>query len=159
MLTFLEDTEEARAAPKEVCEKQDEESSKTVKKNTRLKYIPGPIGALIDQAEHVGLQLTINQKDELEFRRSGRAPIPLAKWGKNAWAKEIKQHINADLLKELHEAVKPSYDEGGQELMPRRKDMVGFPPMVDRHATMALLNKNIRRPRKGGVESAKRPNR
>ena len=50
---------------------------RTVKSKNRHKYVPGPIGALMDQAEVVGLQLAINQQDELEFRREGRDPIPL----------------------------------------------------------------------------------
>ena len=41
------------------------------------KYVPGPIGVLIDQAEVVGLQLALNTNNELEFRREGRGPITL----------------------------------------------------------------------------------
>ena len=35
----------------------------------KIKYVPGPIGSLIDQAEVVGLQLALNTNNELEFRR------------------------------------------------------------------------------------------
>ena len=95
--------------------------AKLQKKKSKPKYVPGPIGALIDQAETVGLQLAINQEDELEFKREGRGPIPLTKLGKKVWKKEVKQHINDDLLQELHEAVKPAFDSEGQETPPRKK--------------------------------------
>ena len=72
------------------CEKfKRRKAAKLQKKKIKPKYVPGPIGALIDQAETVGLQLTINQEDELEFKREGRAPIPLTKWGKKVWKKEV----------------------------------------------------------------------
>ena len=67
--------------------------------------------------------------------------------GEKAWAKEIKRHINDNLLRELHEAVEPAYDNNGQEIPPRRKDMVGFPANVDRHATMVLLSNATKQPR------------
>lgn len=104
-----------------------------------MKYAPGPIGSLIGQADAASLQLTANQEDELEFRRIGRAPIPLTKWGKKAWSCEVKKHINDNLLRDLREAVRPAQDDNGQELPPRRKDTVGFPSEVDRQATTALL--------------------
>ena len=128
-----------KCAQKYFAKLRKNKGRRNAKKKTRPKYVPGPIGALIDQAETVGLHLTINQNDELEFTREGRGPIPLTKRGKTVWVKEVKQHINDDLLKELHDAVKPAQDDGGQEIPTRRKDMVGFPSMVDRHATMALL--------------------
>lgn len=131
-----------------VASNQDNHQAKKAEPtDEKLNYVPGPIGSLIDQAEVVGLQLAVNQQGELEFRRDGRAPIPFTKSGKKAWSKEIKRHINDNLLRELHEAVEPAYDRSGQEIPPRRKDMVGFPANVDRRATMALLNNLIRRPR------------
>ena len=92
----------------------------------KLKYVPGPIGALIDQAGVIGLNLTINSNKELEFTREGRGPIPLIGWNKKAWRQEIKRHINDDLLKELHDAVAPAQDDEGKEIPPRRKDMLGL---------------------------------
>ena len=83
--------------------------------------------------------MAINTQNELEFRREGRGPIPLVGWNRKAWKQEIKRHINDDLLRELHDAVAPAWDEDGKEIPPRRKDMVGFPETVDRHATLALL--------------------
>ena len=114
----------------------------------RLQYVPGPIGALVDQAELVGLQVKINDKDELELAREGREPIPITGWGKKAWTEEVKRHINDDLLRELHDAVKPELDEQGSPIPPRRKDMVGFPEAVDRQATLAILNNTVRKPTK-----------
>ena len=150
MLTFPKSREKAKEVIPDPGNDghKSKHSKEAKKKKAKPKYVPGPIGSLIDQAETVGLQLTINQSNELEFKREGRGAIPLTKWGKKAWAKEIRQHINDDLLKELHDAVKVAYDDEGQELEPRRKDMVGFPALVDRHATMALLNNTIRRPRR-----------
>ena len=46
-------------------------------KMERLKYVPGPIGSLIDQAAVVGLQLQINADNDLVFGREEREPIPL----------------------------------------------------------------------------------
>ena len=138
-----EKEQEAARSTNEAPEEQEVQP----REQPKPKYVPGPIGALIDQAEVVGLHLTINRQEELEFRTNGRGPIPLTRWGKKAWAKEIKRHINDDLLKELHEAVKPDHDNEGKAIPPRRKDMVGFPEEVDRHATMALLKKTIKQPR------------
>ena len=58
------------------------------KKKGKPKYVPGPIGALIDQAAVVGLHLIVNSKDELEFQRKGRGSIPLTGWSKKAWKKK-----------------------------------------------------------------------
>ena len=60
---------------------------------------------MIDQAEAVGLQLAVNDRNEIEFRREGRTPIPLTRWGKKSWSYEIKKHINDNLLRDLYEAV------------------------------------------------------
>ena len=61
VLTFLEGQKGKREPPtKQPREVQEEKCSKAAKKKTKPKYVPGPIGALIDQAETVGLQLTIN---------------------------------------------------------------------------------------------------
>ena len=122
-------------------ETPEEKQNKKRKKQLKPTYVPSPIGALIDQARTMGLHLVTNQQNELEFQREGRSAIPLTKWGNKSWTKEVKKQINDDLLKELHEAVKPDFDKEGNPLMPRRKDMVGFPEMVDRHATMALLKR------------------
>ena len=128
LLTFPEAQQRNDNIPtKGISKKQEDSCDKTAKIKTKPKYVPGPIGARIDQAEVVGFQLAINQQDELEFRREGRSPIPLTRWGKKAWAKEIKKHINDDLLQELYEAVKPAYDNEGQEIPPRRKEMVECP--------------------------------
>ena len=148
MLTFPENPKEKeQEATRSTNELPEEEQEMQSREQPKLKHVPGPIGALIDQAEVVGLQLAINRRNELEIRRSGRGPIPSTKWGKKAWTKEIKRHINDDLLKELHEAVKPDYDNEGKAIPPMRKGMVGFPEEVDRHATMALLKKTIKLPR------------
>ena len=103
-------------------EKQDKQSRKERKADAsgKLKYVPGPIGALIDQAEVVGLHLALNSGNGLEFQREGRGPIPLAGWNRKAWNKEVKKHINGDLLRELHEAVAPAHDAEGKEIPPRR---------------------------------------
>ena len=114
----------------------------------KLKYVPGPIGSLIDQAGAVGLHLAVNTNNDLEFRREGRGPIPLTGWNKKAWKQEIKKHMNHDLLRELHDAVAPAYDTEGTDIPPRRKDMVGFPETVDRQATLALLKNSIRKSNK-----------
>ena len=79
----------------------------------KLKYVPGPVGALIDQAAIVGLNLVINSDNELEFQREGRGPIPLIGWNRKAWKQEVKRHINDDLLRELHEAVALAHDNEG----------------------------------------------
>ena len=63
-------------------------SNQGEKKKGKPKYVPGPIGALIDQAAVVGLHLTVNAKDELEFQRKGRGSIPLTGWNKKAWKKK-----------------------------------------------------------------------
>ena len=89
--------------------------------------------------------MVTNSSNELEFQRKGRGPIPLTEWNKKDWKREIKKHINDDLLKELHEAVATAYDEEGYELEPRRKDMVGFPEYVDRQATMAIVKNKLRK--------------
>ena len=66
--------------------------------NKKLKYVPGPIGSLIGQAEVVGLRLTVNRSDELESQREGRAPIPVTKWEKkacpSALLEEVVQNVN-----------------------------------------------------------------
>lgn len=56
--------------------KQEESKNKAANNKSRPNDVPGPIGALMDQAEVVGLHLATNQQDELEFRREGRSPIP-----------------------------------------------------------------------------------
>lgn len=114
----------------------------------KLKYVPGPVGAFIDQAADVGLHLVVNSKNELEFQREGRGPIPLIGWNRKAWKQEVKRHINDDLLRELHDAVTPAHDNEGNELPPGRKDMVGFPANVDRQATMAIIKNRIRKSQK-----------
>ena len=100
--------EKDKEATKNTNELRNENHDLQPKKKPKLQCVPGAIGALIDQAEVVGLQLAVNQQDELEFRRDGRGSIPLTRWGKKAWTTEIKKHINGDLLQELHEAVKPA---------------------------------------------------
>ena len=88
VLIFPEGQKEDGKNPTEgTSEKQEESRNKDVKSKNRPKYVPGPIGALMDQTEVVGLQLAINQQDELEFRREGRSPIPLTRWGKKVWTK------------------------------------------------------------------------
>ena len=67
----------------------------------------------------------------------------------------MKKRNNDKLLHELHEAVEPAYDPKGQEITPKRKDMVGSPAVVDRHATMALLKNAIRKPRNNGDSKSK----
>ena len=70
VLTFPEGQKGKSETPaKRLREVQEETSNKVARTKANPKYVPGPIGALIDQAEVVGLQLTINHKDELEFRR------------------------------------------------------------------------------------------
>lgn len=98
------------------------------------------------------LRLTVNRSAEMEFQREGRAPILVTRWGEKAWTKEIKKHINDDLLLELHDAARVAHDISHHEIPPRRKDIVGFPAGVDKHATMALLNNTIRKPNKEGKE-------
>lgn len=59
--------------------------------SVKLKYVPGPIGSLIDQAAVVGLQMRLNAKGELEFGREEREPIPLIGLNKKAWNDEVKK--------------------------------------------------------------------
>ena len=56
-----------------------------------MKYVPGPIGALRDQAERVGFHLAVGPEGKLELQRENRKPIPLTGWGKKAWSKVVKE--------------------------------------------------------------------
>ena len=85
-----------------------------------------------------GFKLQVSEEGNLGLGRQGRSAIPLTKWGQQTWKREVKEHINNELIKDLHEAVAPAKDEEGRELKPRRKDMVGLSGCVDRYATTAL---------------------
>ena len=60
-------------------------------------------------------------------------------WGAKAWARAIRDQINDEVIRNLHDAVKPTVDDRGQPVPPRRKDMTEFPRYVDRFATMIVL--------------------
>ena len=63
-------------ATNDKSEPQAEDQGQPPDKKPKLKYVPGPIGALIDQADVVGLHLTINQQDELEPEEKEEAQSP-----------------------------------------------------------------------------------
>lgn len=108
---------------------------------TKLKYVPGLVGSLVDQADAVGLKLEIHGNDKLVFaREGGRTSIPLTGWGAKAWARAIRAHIKAEVIKDLHDAVKPTVDLEGHQMAPRRKDMQDLHWHLDKPATLALRN-------------------
>lgn len=108
-----------------------------------MKYVPGPIGALRDQAEIVGLKLDTGPGGALELQREGRRPIPITGWGKRAWSQMVRSHINDDMIRDLHNDVRPEQNKDGSHVPPRRKDMVGITPHVGRMATLALLQDKL----------------
>ena len=52
--------------------------------------------------------------------------------GAKPWKREVKEHINNELINDLHEALALAQDAEGKELNTRRKDMVGLSGFVDR---------------------------
>ena len=58
--------------------------------------------------------------------------------GKKTWAQEVRQHINDEMVNELHDAVSPAQNEKGEWLQPRLKDMVRIDRTIDRVATNPL---------------------
>ena len=127
-------------APEQQSSTSEEEQEE---RRHRLKYVPGPIGALRDQAEIVGLSLAAGPNGDLELQREGRRPIPLTGWGKKAWSQMVRSHINDDMVRDLYNDVKPEQNDDGSQVPPRRKDMVWITPHVDRMATFALLQDKL----------------
>ena len=83
----------------------------------------------------------MRKEGRLELGRHNRRPIPLLGWGHKVWKREVEEHVNDELLKDLHEAVSPPQDAEGNKLpQPRRKDMVGISGGLGRYATTAGRN-------------------
>ncbi len=101
---------------------------------------PGPIEWMLKAAIKVGLKVTVDEEDEIMLERRQRRPIPLLGWGKKAWQGTMREQLRGTLIERLHNDVKVKVDENGNEIKPRRADMVGLPEKLDLFATNALRN-------------------
>ncbi len=101
---------------------------------------PGPIEWMLKVATQVGLTVTVDEEDEIMLERRQRKPIPLLGWGKKAWQGTMREQLRGTLIERLHNDVKVKVDENGNQIKPRRADMMGLPEKLDLFATNALRN-------------------